>query len=386
MLNVKRFLDVFYPEDEILGIDIGSYSIKFVLFSKDKNSVILKNWGYVPLKLSSDISVDERKNLISSEISSYIKKNQIKVKYAATSVSGNSVIIRYIKIPQTEPKLLSDKIYAEAEAFIPFDVNDVYLSHYIINPNLFEDGQNKMEIILVAAKKEIIDERLDIIKESGLLPVLIDVDSFALETLINKIEPSPEYESSGIMVINIGHKVSNLSILSDNISLVKAGHFTNREYYSRLVRDIFVAGSSIDRNFIKKFSVKEESADEFKKTMRLLVSDEDKLSAIKDFDRNLIIGSKVISSIMKDLVSDITRSLDFLSSAIPDLNITKVYISGGTSSFKGMEDYLSNELKIPVRRIDPFSFVKNPPTNVPDYIKSSLCVAAGLSLRSVKSL
>lgn len=385
MVNVKRVLDVFYPEDELLGIDIGSYALKFVLFKKDRTGVVLKNWGYIPLNLTSDISPEERKAIISQEISSFVKKNQIKVKYAATSISGNSVIIRYVKIGKVEPKLLQEKIYAEAEAFIPFDINDVYLAYYVINPEVFEEGQNKMEVVLVAAKKEIIDERIEIIKEAGLIPVLIDVDSFALETLINKLE-APTNEANGVMVINMGHKVSNLSILADNIALVKAGHFAKEEYYSRLVRDIFVAGSSIDRNLAKRFSMKEDMVDEFKKTLRLLVNDEDKISAIKDFDRNLIIGSKVISSVIKELVSDIHRSVDFLLSAIPDLNITKVYISGGTSSFKGIEDYLSLELKLPVKRLDPFSFVKNPPNNLPDYIKNSLSVAAGLSLRSVKSL
>ncbi|MCX7641808.1 MAG: pilus assembly protein PilM [Elusimicrobiales bacterium] len=383
---MKNFLDIVYPEDEIIGIDIGSYAIKFVLFSKDKNGVTLKNWGYVPIKFPSDISPEERKIAISLEISSFIKKNQIKVKYAATSISGNSVIIRYVKIPYIDPNLLSDKLQAEAEAFIPFDVNDVYLSHYVINPSIFEDGQNKMEIVLVAAKKDIIDERINIITESGLIPVLIDVDSFALENLINKIEPPPEIESTGIMLINIGHKVSNLSVFSDNIFLVKSGNLNKKEYYSRLVRDIFVAGNSIDRNFIKKFSLKDEHADEFKKTMKILITDEDKLSAISDHDRNLIIGSKIISSVIKDLVSDIHRSLDFLSSTMPDLNITKAYICGGSSSFCGLEEYLSNELKLPVKRIDPFSFVKNPPENLSVHIKNSLCLAAGLSLRSIRSL
>lgn len=386
MSIVKKFLDFIYPEDEIIGIDIGNYSIKFVLFSKSKSEIVLKSWGYTPLKVQSDLNQEEKKLLIASEISNFIKRNQIKVKYAATSVSGNSVIIRYIKIPQIDQKLLADKLYAEAESFIPFDVKDVYLSYYVINNNLFEEGQNKMEIVLVAAKKEIIDEKIEIIKEAGLLPVLIDVDSFALENLINQIEPRPETEFSGIMVVNIGYKVSNLSVLSDNIYFTKFSQNINSQYYSRLVRDIFVAGHSIDRGFSKKFGIKEEQADEFKKTMKILVSDDDKLAAINDFDRNLIIGSKILSNVVKELISDINRSLDFLSSSIPELNISKVYICGGASSFVGIDEYISRELKIPVKRLDPFCFVKNQPNNLPDYIRNSLCVAAGLSLRSIKDL
>lgn len=387
MSFVKRFLDIVYPEDELIGIDIGNYSVKFVLFSKTKSNIILKNWGYIPLKIQPNLSQEEKRLLISSEISNFIKKNQIKVKYAATSISGNSVVIRYIKIPQTDPKILSERLYSEAESFIPFDLKDVYLSYYILNSNIFEEGQNKMEIVLVAAKKEIVDEKIDIIREAGLLPVLIDIDSFALENLINQIEEKPQFEFNGIMVVNIGYKVSNLSVLSDNLSIAK---FSNGmippQYYSRLVRDIFVAGSSIDRAFSKKFNIKEEQADEFKKTMKFLVSDEDKLSAISEFNRNLIIGSKLLSNVIKELISDINRSLDFLSSSIPELSINKVYICGGVSSISGIEDYMAKELKVPVKRLDPFCFVKNQPNNMPDYVRNSLCVAAGLSLRSIKSL
>ncbi len=387
MFNVKNFFEFLYPRDEVVGIDIGSYSLKFVLFSKKKNGeVVLKNWGYQPLILPQDLNPDEKRIAIASEISSFIKKNQIKTKYAATSVSGNSVIVRYIKIPQIEPKLFSEGIYTQAEAFIPFDINDVYLSYYVINPSIFDENQNKMEVVLVAAKKEIIDERLNIIKEAGLMPVLIDVDSFAIENIINRIEPEPEIEGSAVMVINIGHNVTNLSILSDNISLVNQSYYGKKEYYSRLVRDIFVGGSSINKNIAKRFSFKDDESQEFKKALKILVSDEDKLSAIEDYNRNLILGSKIISSVFKEIVSDITRSIDFLTSSVLDINITKAYICGGSSSFDGADEMISSQLKIPVKRIDPFSFVSNPPKNLPDYIKNSLCVAAGLSLRSIKTL
>ncbi len=388
MFSVKSLFEFLYPEDEILAVDIGSYSLKFVLFSKKKDGseVVLKNWGYQILNLADNLTPDEKRSVIASEISSFVRKNQIKTKYAATSISGNSVVIRYIKIPQTDPSLLSEKIRVEAEAFIPFDVNDVYLSHYVINPSVVDENQNKMEVVLVAAKKEIIDEKLNIIKEAGLLPVLVDVDSFAIENLVNRIEPAPESEGGAVMVVNIGHKVTNLSILADNISLVNQAHYKKKEYYSRLVRDIFVAGNSIDRNLAKKFSFKENEVGEFKKTLKMLVSDEDKMAAIEDYDKNLIVGSKIVSSVFKEIVSDITRSIDFLVSSLPDINITKAYICGGTSSFEGVDQMMSKELKIDVKRIDPFSFVSDPPKNIPNYIKNSLCVAAGLSLRSIKSL
>jgi len=383
---MKKYFKTFFPQDEILGIDIGSYSIKFVLFTKEKNKIFLKNWGYQPLSIKDNMEPAEKKAIIADEISKYIKKNSIKTKYAATSVSGNSVIIRYIKIGKIDKKELESKIYTEAEAFIPFDINDVYLSNYVLNDSIYEEGQNKMEIVLVAAKKELVDDRIEVINSSGLIPVLIDVDSFAIENLINYVEDKPKDESKSIMCVNIGHRVTNLSILTNNLFMVKENPNIKPQYYSKIVRDIFVAGSSIDRAISKKMNIKEENVDEFKKTSKILLTDEDKLDTISNYDKITISSSKVITSVMKELLSDITRSIDFFVSSGIETNISKIYLSGGISSIKGINTYIYDELKIPVSFLNPFSIVENKPANITDYVSHSLSVAAGLSLRGIEDL
>lgn len=383
---MKKYFKSFFPEDEILGIDIGSYSIKFVLFSKNNDKVILKNWGYVPLFLKDNTDPAEKKAIISDEISKYIKKSGIKTKYAATSISGNSVIIRYIKLPKIDDKELKDKIYAEAEAFIPFDINEVYLSYYVINPSIFEEGQNKIELVLVAAKKEIVDEKIEIINSSGLIPVLIDLDSFALETLINKIEGDPKDDLKSIMAINMGNKVTNLSILINNLNISREIPQIKPAYYSKLVRDIFVAGTSFDRAISKKMNIDVDKVDEFKKTAKVLLTDDDKLDAIRNYDKFTILSSKVITGVMKELVNDISRSIDFFISSGVEANISKIYLCGGVSSIKNINMYLYDELKIPVEYLNPFSIVENKPSNIPPHILNSLSVAAGLSLRRIEDL
>lgn len=378
---MKKYLKAFFPQDEILGIDIGSYSIKFVLFSKEKDKITLKNWGYVPIELPEKAQASEVNSIISSEISNFVKKSKIKTKYVATSVSGNSVIIRYIKLPKMNKKDLDTKIYVEAEAFIPFDINDVYLSYYVVNDDIFEEGQNKMEIVLVAAKKEVVEEKISIIKNAGLLPVLVDVDSFAIENLINHIK-IPSQDIKSILLLNIGQRTTNLSILIN--TPVKDS--SNETYYSRLVRDIFIAGSSIDRAISKKFNMDAKKVDEFKKTIKILITDEEKLNAIKDYDKMLISTTKAISGILKELISDVNRSIDFFASSGIETNISKIYICGGSSSISNLNMYLFDELKIPVEYLDPFVNVLNRPENMPFYIRNSMCVAAGLSLRSIKDL
>jgi len=383
---MKKYLSTFFPQDSILGIDIGNYAIKFVLFDKTDEDISLKNFGYVQLNIPQDVEPAERKTIISEEISKYVKKEGIKTKYAATSVSGNSVITRYIKVPKMDKKELDLRISSEAEAFIPFDINDVVLSYFIINDDLFEDGQSRMELVLVAVKKELIDERTEIITAAGLIPVLIDVDSFAIENVVNFIEGKPSENNRSIMVINIGQRLTNISILVNNILVSNDKKEQVFPFYSKLVRDVFVGGYSIDRMISKKLNLDIHNVDEIKKSAKILVSDEDKMEAIKNYDKFTISTSRIISSVVKELINDINRSIDFFISSGMDVSISKIYLCGGCSSIKNLDKFMFNELKIPIEYINPFAFVKNRPDNVPDHILNSLAVAAGLSLRSIKDL
>jgi type IV pilus assembly protein PilM len=383
---MKKYFKTLFPPDEILGIDIGNYAIKFVLFSKDGEKIELKNWGYVPISINENMDPAEKKAIISSEISNFVKKNGIKTKYAATSVSGNSVIVRFIKVPKMSKKELDTRIAAEAEAFIPFNINDVYLSYYIINESIVEDGQNKMEIVLVACKKEIVDERIEIINSSDLIPVLIDIDSFALETLINKVVTPPKNEFSSIMLLNIGQRVTNLSILVNNLNLIDSNRKHTPGYYSKLVRDIFISGLSIDKALSKKLKADMKNVDEFKKTAKILIDDEEKLSAIQNYDKFLILSSKVITDVLKDIINDVNRSIDFFISSGVESSITKIYICGGISSISNLSKFIASELKIEVEHLNPFSFLKEVPANIPPYVLNSLCVASGLSLRKIEDL
>jgi type IV pilus assembly protein PilM len=383
---MKKYFKTLFPPDEILGIDIGNYAIKFVLFSKDGEKIELKNWGYVPISINENMDPAEKKAIISSEISNFVKKNGIKTKYAATSLSGNSVIVRFIKVPKMSKKELDTRIATEAEAFIPFNINDVYLSYYILNENIVEEGQNKMEIVLVACKKEIVDERIEIINSSDLIPVLIDIDSFALETLINKVVPPPKNEFSSIMLLNIGQRVTNLSILVNNLNLVDSNRKHTPGYYSKLVRDIFISGLSIDKALSKKLNADMKNVDEFKKTAKILIDDEEKLSAIQNYDKFLILSSKAITDVLKDIINDVNRSIDFFISSGVESSITKIYICGGISSIPNLSKFIASELKIEVEHLNPFSFLKEVPANIPPYVLNSLCVASGLSLRKIEDL
>src|SRR6202030_1211288 len=141
-----------------------------------------------------------------------------KTKEAATALSGNSVIVRYVKFPRLTKSELQATLAPEAEPFIPFDINEVQLGFHILS-EIVEDGQKKMETVLVAVKKELVAARLEILQGAGFTPALMDVDSFALENVHEKTR-DPKDGPASTLYLNIGHTVTNLSIVENGVTRV----------------------------------------------------------------------------------------------------------------------------------------------------------------------
>lgn len=355
-----------FPSKDIVGIDIGSYAVKIVCFKEEKKQLKLKDWGYIPLAVKPDTPPEEKRAIISQEIKDYLKKRGITAKYAAASISGSAVIVRYVKLPKLSKKELALTLNVEAEPYIPFDIKDVNLTYYILN-DVVEEGQPKMDAVLVAAKKDAIKDKIDILDEAGLDPLIIDVDSFALETLYDLL--LPKADTSATLLLNIGHKVTNLSIVSQGVT--------------RVVRDIFIAGSTFDKAVQKILKTDAAGAEAVKKSKGLLVSDEDKESAIADFDREGIAIAKAASGVLKDLYVEVSRSIDFYLSQGMDHSISKIMLSGGGANLGNLTKFMASEFKVPVEIANPFAFLTEQ-KNVPKDVLPALAVAAGLALRSLK--
>lgn len=349
-------------------MDIGSYAVKLVSFTEEKKQIRLSGWGYIPLSIKADIPPEERKAIIGEEIRNYLKKKGIQAKHAATSISGNAVIVRYVKLPKLAKKELALTLNVEAEPFIPFDIKDVNLTYSILG-DVTEEGQPKMETVLVAAKKEAVMDKIDILNEAGLEPVIVDVDSFALETLYGKI--APQQDANAVLVLNIGHKVTNLSIISQGVT--------------RVVRDIFIAGSTFEKAVQKalKADAPGAGAEAVRRSKGLLYSDEEKAAAIAAFDKEGIAVSKAAGGILKDLYTEVSRSIDFYLSQGMEHSISKILLSGGIANLGNIAKFMSGDFKVPVEVADPFSFLPEHGA-VPKEVLPALAVASGLALRKMK--
>ena len=364
---LANFTKMVFPAKDIVGVDIGNSSVKIVCFTEEKKSLVLKDWGVVPLAIKPDAAPEERRAIIAEEIKAYIRKKGIEARRAASSVSGNSVIVRYVKLPKLARKELDLTINVEAEPFIPFDINDVRLTYSILN-DVTEEGEPKMETVLVAAKKEAVQDKIDILEGAGLDPVIIDVDSFALETLYSRMVPNPD--SGAVLLLNIGQKVTNLSIVTGGVT--------------RVVRDIFISGATFDKAVAKALKTDPAMAAAAKKIHPVLVSDEDKAAAIEGFNKEGILVSRACSGVLRDLYTEVSRSIDFFLSQGVDHSIGRIILSGGMANLGNIAQFLTGEFKVPVEVCNPLSFLPEQPKNIPKDVLPSLAVATGLALRRFK--
>jgi type IV pilus assembly protein PilM len=368
LTKVKSLGGLFLGSQEILAVDVGSYAIKLALIRQEGHLCALKLWGYVPLNIKPEASPDERKVQTINALRAFLIQKGVKIREVATALSGNAVIVRYVKFPRLTKPELSATLATEAEPFIPFDINEVQLGFHIVS-EIVEDGQKKMETVLVAAKKDLVSMRLDTLQGAGLTPAIIDIDSFALENVYEKIR-DPKMESGATLYLNIGHMVTNLSIIEGGVT--------------RVVRDIFISGNTLTKAIMKSFQCEYTKAEEIKKANGIIIDPAEKEKALADGQREALGVSQAVGNLVKDLVTEVHRSVDFYLSQGADRSIGRIVLMGGTACLKNLSKHLSAELKVPVSVLDPFSFVNGAPADLPGEQVPAFGVAMGLALRKPK--
>ncbi|MFA6583206.1 MAG: type IV pilus assembly protein PilM, partial [Elusimicrobiaceae bacterium] len=332
-------------KEDLIGLDIGSYAVKAVYITGGEKACQVKAWGYEPYNFKPNTNPAEKKALMAKAVRKMLSAAGISQKSVCVAVSGNSVIVRYVKVPFMAHMDLEARLAIEAEPFIPFDIHEVHLGFHKIR-DVKEEGLKKMEIILVAAKKEIVDTKMEIVNAAGLNPLIIDVDNFALDGVCARMESvkaeKPEKDKSArkndgaddsaekhgaTLVINMGHKVTNLVIIENGIT--------------RVARDIFIAGASFNKAISKSLTVEIDKADELKKEHGLKFAALEPASARESFrEEDITIPSGhsskppvaaelnaepaplpavstgeavsgVLYEVLKDLIVEVRRSVDF---------------------------------------------------------------------------
>ncbi len=341
----------FIPEKRVnkpsVGLDIGSSSCKAIEIMPIDGGFTILNWLTEPL--------DPKKP--ADAVKKIIEKLSIEVKSIATAVGGQGTLIRYIDMPKM-PLADAKKSFAlEADKYFPFAKEQIYTDCFIVDSNLQE---NKMSLLVAAAKKEIIDQRMKLLTEVGLQADFIGLNSLAIANVFNvlgssSIKPGPQTDTmkaSAVAILDIGNAVTSLIILKDGVP--------------RFTRDIFVGGRELNERIGNVLGVDVREAEKIKRQPGAQLE-------------NVLNAS---DSILMNLVSEIRLSFDYFVTE-KNTQVSKLYLTGGSSAFEKLVDFFGKNLEIPVEKwnpLGPFKLLSTVSASDIQKNASYLGVALGLAL------
>jgi type IV pilus assembly protein PilM len=343
----------------LVGVDIGTSAVKVLQVRESGRGVHLQKYGVEPLPPQSIVDGHVMNSgAVVDALRKIFKDLRISQREIALSVSGNSVIIKKLNLPLMKRDELEEQIQWEAEQHIPFDISEVEIDYNILWENA-EVGQ--MDVLLVAAKKDEIQDLVEVAKEVRLKPLVVDIDAFAMQ---NVYELNYGYNADEtIALLNVGAEVTTVNIVHGAIS--------------QFTRDITNGGSSITEEIQKQLQVSYDEAEAYK--------------AGGGLDSHDVIPQEVdgiIASVVDALAGEIQRSLDFYMATTNRGEVQRVYITGGTGKIPYLRTAIERRSRVPVELLDPFRRVQFDERQfAPEVLKSQApqaTVCLGLALRRQK--
>jgi type IV pilus assembly protein PilM len=351
---------LFGKKKSLVGVDIGSSAVKAVeikVGGKGGDEFQLLNIGIesLPPEAIVDGAIMDAGAVIDS-IQRVFQESRIKTAECATGVSGNAVIVKKISLPVMSEAELSESIYWEAEQYIPFDIQDVNLDYQILDAGKGGDGKGTMDVLLVAAKKDKIADYTGVISQAGRVPVIVDVDAFALQ---NAYETNYGLDTRSVIVLlNAGASAININIVSGGQSV-----FT---------RDISIGGNAYTEAVQKELNLQFESAELAKKGEMV---DGVRFDEVKP----------VLHAMTENVLLEIQKTFDFFKATASSDRIDRILTSGGACGVDGFGHALEERFGAPVEVFDPFRKVAFDPNKLglsdPDRLAPTAAVAVGLALR-----
>jgi len=311
---------------ECVGLDIGSSSIKAIVLKVGRKETRLVNFGIEPLPSQTivDGAIMDQGAVVEA-IGRLRTALGFRNKLCATAIAGHSVIVKKISLPPIGRDDLSEQIPLEAEQHIPFKRDEVDIDYQVVVP---KNAKGQMEVILVAVKKEMIADTLQVIRDAKLQPVVVDVAAFCIQ---NAYEAGYGLSAAAepVALIHIGNAITHVNILAGGISV--------------FARDVTVGGAQFTEEIQRRLHVGHDEAEVFKWAWG-----EPGGGAVP-----ALVGP-VIEEIAESTAAKLQRSLDFFLASAPEVVLSRIYLSGGCARVATLVPLLARRSKVPVEILDPF--------------------------------
>ncbi len=338
-----------------VGLDIGSSAIKVVELESRGDGPHLVRYGVSELLPEAIVEGEIMdRQLVVETVQNLLERCGIKQRSVATGIAGRGVIVKKITMDRLDPKDAREAINWEAEQHVPYDINDVSLDFEILGVDV---GPKQMQVLLVAAKKDLVTTQADLIREAGLTPSVIDINSFAVQ---NAAELNYELAREEIVaLVNVGAELTNVNIVRGGIPLY--------------TQDLSIGGNSFIESVQKRYQVSRDEAVAACKTSEG-ASPLDIAPAVKAFGDELGVG--------------VERSIAYLKSSGEAERVDRILLSGGGAQIPGLPQALAERQRVPVDLVDPLRKIAYAAETFgpedPRKIGPQLTVAIGLALRKAQ--
>jgi type IV pilus assembly protein PilM len=335
-----------------VGLDIGSGLVKVAVVDHSKKQPELVKVAVVPLLADAIVEGEVMDpGIVAEAIQSALAAAEVKGKQVVTAVGGRDVIIKRIQIERVKEQQARELMRWEAEQHVPFDMESVELDFQILDPD--DDGV-EMSVLLVAAKRELIEAKTRILTDAGLEPAIVDVESFALH---NAFEVNhPDAMSGLVALLNIGHDVTNIIVMDDGVPF--------------LTRDLTVGTRRIREDLQRERGLSVDQAQQL----------------IQGYDRSPHLEA-VLEGRGEEIALGIERAAAFLAQNSRGGSLRTMYTCGGGSRIPGLTDMLAKRLNLPAQQANPLANLKVRDgaleSLVTDEIAPLLMLPIGLALRKV---
>ena len=341
----------------MVGVDIGSSSVKAVELQGKGSDLQLLNLGFETLQADSVVDGQIMElNAVSNAISSIFNEHKIKTTKVAAGVNGHSVIVKNIVLPQMTEDELQESFAWHAEEHIPFDISDVNLDYHVMNRS-----DDAIHVLLAACKRDKVANLKQAIQLAGKQPSVVDVDAFALQNCYElNYEPRPGHV---VALLNIGASTTNINILNGVRSVfTRDASFGGNQYTSLLQKEMgltFDQAESVKRGMPPPEGIEQRDI------------------------------SPILDTVSDILALEIQKTMDFYRATVEEGEsaVEKILVSGGGSKLKGLVEFLSKRFEVPVEMFDPFRKIKVDSRGFdPEYMREivpEMAIAVGLALRGV---
>jgi type IV pilus assembly protein PilM len=339
---------VFTRTQRLIGLDIGSNCVKAVEMTQTGSETVLSGYGQAEM-----VSEGSKADAVVQACRGFHTKRTV------SSVSGKSVIVRFLNMPKTADDNLMNVIRVEADKYIPFDVEEVVLDAQRM-PDQAGQNAEEIRVLLCAVKRSLIDEQVGLLQGVGLVPDMIDVDSFALGNafeLRSRFSAQVEEADKTVALVDVGANKTNVNILRGSVS--------------SFIREIYLGGDDLTSSISKRLGIELHSAENLK----------------RESNENADQLREAVMSSIEDLGNEIHLSLDYFENQF-DKPVDEVYLSGGTSRLRFLGEAFEKIFEKRVHSWDPTENIRIDDAAV-DVAKlkenaSQVAICVGLASRILK--